>query len=141
MPRRRSDQRRMTAYDAGMLDLDLLIGGGPGVGMAASEALEVLREAWAIRRDELLAQHRPGERPGAWWIFDQNETPPGGAAEVERLLELGVMDETEMDLIVADADRHVAACGLAYRIHGQNPRVARGNAVQRFRRLPEWGLQ
>lgn len=134
--------RRLSSEEAARLDIDLWIGGHPWPGMTDEQALELLAEAWEQRRETLLAgRDSPGRRPVCWWVFDRLEAIPVGAAEVERLLELGELDDREMDEIVAAAEHQIERCGLAFRAHGQDPRIACGNVIRRFRGIPEWGLR
>lgn len=95
----RRRRARMTMAQAEMLDLDLKIGGTP-MGLTEEEADTVLPEAWRLRRDVLLAESPAGRRPGTWWLYEAEETPPPTPeAEVERLAKLGELTDTEITVL------------------------------------------
>ncbi len=107
MPARRG---AVTRAAAGQWDLELKIGITTYElrQLGADEAWQTLRDAWELRRDAMLAEwrrDRPGERPWAWWAFEADEPIPsysetGRDAETQRLVELGVVDDAELQ------DRH-----------------------------------
>jgi len=104
--------------DLGYLDVITLKSGYIRPDMPDSTAhirsLEDAKEAWRAHRDELLemcqchktilacpghnVKHKPGERPWAWWYFDQGYEchPEDEAAELRRL---DVMDAEEIKVL------------------------------------------
>ena len=112
MPRRGAVRRGLSDQAAQRWDLELQCGLTTFElrHMSEADAWDALRDAWDVRRDDLLARWRrdhPGERPWAWWVFDADEERPSGQrlglvswdAEVQtrRLVELGVVDEAELE--------------------------------------------
>jgi hypothetical protein len=56
-------------------------------------------EGWAMLEE--WRETRVGERPWAWWAFEAKEEMPVPWDEVQRLLELGVMDAEEIEAVIA----------------------------------------
>lgn len=83
--------------------LSLVCGWPPPDGCLTDfRSIEEVREAWEAHREDfltmqswngdqgedLLAAHRPGERPWAWWTFDQRREMPRDQPRVLRKLGL-----------------------------------------------------
>jgi hypothetical protein len=53
------------------------------------------RDAWARNRDRILASHRHGRRPMAWWRFEAPIKFPGYEHQQSALFEAGLLTEEE----------------------------------------------
>lgn len=100
MPRRRS-KHRLTVDEACDFDLNLLIGFGFPPDRAP---LPLLEQAWSLRRDDLLAQSRPGQRPWAWWALEHGAAMPRMDDEPVGLFDAGELRDGELDAIFAEAE-------------------------------------
>jgi hypothetical protein len=140
MPRRRRTARRGLVSEFDLLDFAI----GPQrvhfQQFSDEEVLAAAEVAWPRWREQVMANQQPGRRGWGWWMFEAREPWPRGLAEIERLLELGELDDAEQDAIVAHGEEQIARYGLAWKIHGQHPSVAEANVILRHRDLPEFGF-
>jgi hypothetical protein len=112
MPRRR---RRLKRHRADYLDFAI----GPidsswkGISEAEYDTrMRSIEAQWQADGPPMLEEwqaERPGERPWAWWAFQaKEEMPDPWGGEVQRLLELGVMDPEEIEDVIAIGAQVVA---------------------------------
>jgi hypothetical protein len=53
------------------------------------------RAAWFKSREELLADHSAGHRPGGFWWYEARERPREGETEAACLRRLGLLEDWE----------------------------------------------
>lgn len=107
MPRKRTspkERRSWSFRDLSPADVQSIVMGWPPPEGCASDfrSIEDVRAAWeALKQhfltmqswngdqgEDLLAAHRPGERPWAWWVFDRDREMPRDQPRVLRKLGL-----------------------------------------------------
>jgi hypothetical protein len=104
MPRRRHHMKRFRADE-----LALAIGPVDTSWTTLTEREREIRMAsverqWIDDGPPMLEQWREsrvGERPWGWWQFQAKEEMPAPWDEVQRLLEIGVMDAEEIEKVIA----------------------------------------
>ncbi len=69
------------------------------------------RAAWEEFRDVLLAQHRPGSRPAAWWVYEHRAEMPRRDDEPQTpaLYRLGEATQADIDDL-AQETRYFTTC-------------------------------
>jgi hypothetical protein len=141
MPRRRRSRKRWTVdpftFALGPID-------SRWQGLTDEERADVLSQIERAWRDEGwrvlegYRERRPGERPWAWWEFDADEEHPTDTYELERLIELDAIDETELRAVIAIADEIVAEQAAGRIQYLEAPQhVHNGNTARRHLGMPE----
>ncbi len=90
------------------------------------------RAAWEAHRAAVMAyEEHPGQRPRAWWLYESPQPRDPATHETVQLLEMGAMDEAEIERIKPQWRKDEAmARGRAC--------VGEYDAIRRWAGIPEW---
>lgn len=96
MPVRKRKDRRRSAVPPWAVEMDL------DIGWLSDRNDEEIRAAWEQYGAYMLAEnaeHHPGQRPYAWWIFDKEVPAPDIHDQADALFDMGEMDAHEIERV------------------------------------------